>query len=300
MYSSKSITFAEVRNLCKQHPVWIVICLVLCIAFELYFFNYPPRGVKAEDTIVVGSLVGKTLVNFETIWVRYINDDTFMLNLIDKLALVKSKSIKEQIRFLNASIRPNLSFEKVGQTIVRIKFQQPGYKNVRPFLNQFTKSLMTNFDKIAKERLDSIISKKKLVFKQLMQKIFQISEIFHIPNYRVDFTNSDSIKDNLPSNTDYAATGSCLLTNIGKIANNNLIIAAYDAYEDIQNCVAKDKEILMIFPRKSILLTCDNTPPVPIQPFISLFYLLIPGAWFIVCLSGLLLFENSKPCLNNQ
>lgn len=295
MHNNRTITFTRIKELVIQHPFWLILCFVVGIWLETFFISYPPRGVAAENHIVLGSQNGRAIVSFEGLWLKCIHDDNYMLEIIDSLKLKQLDKPIDRLNFLNRSVRPKLSFSKLGSRIIKIRFEQPGYSIVRIFLNTFTDNIMRKLNKIANEEIKALTINKQLILNQLLQKSFLIGELFDVEGRVSGFSDKEVTHNN------YTTTnGGRFFSNIGMQLINGLRNSIFQAYNDLQSCINVNSEFKTIFPHKTQLLTLKNTPAHPVQPFLNLLYIMIPIATLLIAFSGLILFDNQQLCQINQ
>lgn len=292
MDKQTEFTPAELFRLARKHYLIGIFCLVLCLFLEIWFFNYPPRGVIAEDVIITGSIIGSPLVNFQSVWTRFFNDDELMLQIIDRAKICNYTDRIERLNFLNRSIRKNLRYQQDNETVIKISLKRPGFNDVRPFLNHVTDTLVEKLNAIGHESFELRKEKAMVQHSRVIERIRFIADIFAIqalgeiigdpkstPPPTTSFLNalqSDDIKSGLAQ-----ALLSELLSQYSSAQIN---------YEPYFNDSMK---ILELFPRSSIVLSARDMPATPVQPFYELIFILVPLALTLVYVSLLVFFARN-------
>ncbi|MBF0543408.1 MAG: hypothetical protein HQM08_03190 [Candidatus Riflebacteria bacterium] len=278
---------------------------MICIFLEIFVFVYPPKGFSSTDVIILGNVFGSPLVEFPRIWNKLFNDDDFMLKVLGDSKIIENMDKNLWLNFLNQRIRGALSYFQTKDGFVKISFHQPSQKMLRPFLNCFTSNLLSEIRKIENEELllrkEIVLSRLKLVsaqFSLLRSLTAEPSEMDFLLGLNPQKGNS------FPQFPDFqkVSSSSSFLGIIEKYISNEIDFTRFGSILEWKKINITDSAFLTIYPRSSILLTRPETESKPVQPFLEIFYILIPLGMSIIFLGGLLTFnipsQKSENLLN--
>lgn len=284
--NEKEITFKQFKQTAIKHHKWALLCIIILICLETFFFLYPPRGYIAEDYITIGSIKGQPLISVQRLWHSRVKNDQFMLDVLANSNIRDFENRLEKLEYIDKSLRPNLRFSIVNETIFKISFIQSSTKSIRPFLNTFTKKFIEHAALISKENLQSRRKNAKFSYQQLLRRADLLHRLFSlsiplekiIPDKNTGLVNS-------PADNNESLSGT-----IGLIAINELNKYLYEAQRMLKEYTDEKQAILALFPFNHKRLTDPETPPKPVQPFLSIFYLFLVIAVFLIYIAGLFYF----------
>lgn len=296
--NERKISLENLKTTALLHPLWALICVLLLFLFEAYFFVYPPRGYIAEDYVLSGSVKGQPLVAVQSLWESKLNDDEFMLEILEKSAIEKFPARSEALFYLNTRIRKNLRFSAVNEVLFKIIFVQPAAEKIRPFLNAFTDKFLYEIALLSREELENRRKNALFQFDQLLRRNSFVYQFFK-PITAFEKLIPDK-SGRLPEISERKE--SSWLGKIGVIVLNELNLELYRAIVYLKNHSDENQRILSLYPFESKLLTDPDMPPQTVQPYLKVFYLFIAVAVILVYLAGLIYFvpleKNAENCAN--
>ncbi len=273
--------FFEVLQTAKKYPLLVLIALVLCIFLEFWFYNYPPRGVVTEDTLILGSVLGSPLVKFDALWTRIINDDGLMLQLVDESGLATKPDPRARLA-LASSVRKNLRYTVVNETVIKISLVRPGYDG-RGVLNRFSSFVLTRLKELGDENLASQRELVKFKLHTVVERAWVIAAIFRLPGFQELLADKNAFA-RLYSQSLSAVDNPTIWNKLGWLWLNDQLAIFYAAQNLYRQHFADDLRLLSLFPRSPCLISSPDAPSVPVQPFHQLIFLLMP------CAVGLMYF----------
>ncbi|MBU1109247.1 MAG: hypothetical protein KKB51_21390 [Candidatus Riflebacteria bacterium] len=290
MENTPEFKLTEIFQLARKHRFVGLCCLVLCLFLEVWFYNYPPRGVVGEDMLIAGSNMGNSLVDLNSLWARIVNDDALMLEIIDRSAICKHTEQSKRLSFLKRSIRQDLKFQIENNTIVKISFKRPASNQVRPFLNYFTDTFVKKLDAIGMEGLELRRQSASVQFANVIERMKFVASIFSISGIHEllsDYSNKPLQTDKILAVFQTVNAGS----NIGRVLLGELLPQYTAAGIHYEKYFRNDMQFLDLFPRSSVILTSRNMPATPVQPFYELIFILCPVAVSLMYLSLLIVLR---------
>lgn len=294
MKTDQEFRLTEIFHQARKHPFVGLCCLVLCLFLEVWFYNYPPRGVTGEDMLVAGSNLGNPLVDLNSLWARVINDDELMLQIIDRSAICRHTDRSKRLKFLKRSIRRDLKFQVENNTLIKISFKRPASDEVRPFLNYFTDAFVEKLDAISRENLEFRRQNASVKFANIIERMRLVASVFSIKNIHElldDYGNKPLQTDKILAELQNANTGS----SIGRALLGELLPLYNSAGVHFEQYVKNDMQILDLFPRSSVILTSRDMPSTPVQPFYELIFILVPAAVSMLYVSILIILRTRDP-----
>lgn len=286
---------AEILRLARKHYLIGIFCLSLCLFLEIWFLNYPPRGVIAEDVIIAGSVIGSPLVNFKSLWVRFFNDDELMLQIIGRAGICNYDDRIKRLAFLNLSIRRNLSYHQDNDTLIKISLKRPGFNDVRPFLNYFTDTLIEKLNAIGHENFELRKEKALIQYSRVIERIRFIANIFAIQTLGEIINHQKSTPPSTASFLSALQSGN-IKSDFAQALLGELLPQYSSAQINYEPYFNDEMKILELFPRSAVVLSAKDMPATPVQPFYELIFLLVPLALALIYLSLLvILARNSTP-----
>lgn len=293
MSNNKEFRLSELPALARKHYLTGFLCFVLCLFLEIWFLNYPPRGVVGTDVIITGSVVGNPLVDFNSLWARILNDDELMLQIIDRAQICKHEDRARRLNFLNRAIRQNLNFETENATLVKISFKRPGPDDVRPFLNYFTDTVVEKLDAIGQECFETRKEKALVQYARIIERFRFVADFFAMPTIGKMFRHQPNFTTSIPKILEELDSAR-ITEGFGRALIGELL----PHYSTAQiNCAPyfDDKiKILELFPRSPIVITARDMAPTPVQPYYELIFLLVPLAVFIIYVSLLIILGQKS------
>lgn len=299
---------------CRDFPVsfwetiarnrrWFALWVGVCLFLEIYFLIYPPRGLKATDVIALPNVRGSTLVNFPVVWNMLYHNDQEMLETMIEGGYIASATSEEALGLLHEGIRNNLSYSMLSDNLVSISFIQPRGREIRSFLSAFNKRMLEALDSMSREELNMRITRAIAHLVQLqrrwniLEQGFGISQqmaaeflIQSLPLTSINEEEGIEIQHKIfESIKNFAAND--WLSTFGYLALNELDISILQARMSLDVLTASSGAHLSMYPRETMVLTNPKAQPVPVQPFVTFFYLLIPLGCLCMCIGGLLIFK---------
>ena len=295
-FAEKTVSFASLRAGARNFPRWAVLCLVVCILLEIYFIMLPPRGYIAEDVILVGSIRGQPLISVQNLWEDVFYDDELMLEVLQKSAIESFDNKADALDFLNENIRKQLRFSPLNEILFKISFIQPGRTSLRPFLNTFSDRFLEEIKVLSDDELNRRRQRVKFQFDQLSRRNQLVYRLLAPVTLLEDLTPGE-----------HGFSGELKIDGkekwFGRFAGlliNELNSSLFAARSHFQTHTDMSQKILAMFPFDSMRLTNPETPPRPVQPYLFLFYLLIPASFFLLYLAGLILLLPDENSLSRQ
>ena len=285
------VSFADIRQTARKHRGLAIGALFICLFLEFWFYNYPPRGVLSEDTLILGSVLGEPLVKFDTLWTRIINDDARMLEILRAPTLSESGGEGGDLTLV-ASLRRNLRYLPIGETMVKIGLVRPGYDG-RIFLNRFSAYLLEQLKLLGEENLKTRRESVRLRYASLAQQSWVIAGVFGLAGFKEllkDFSNFEALFiQNLK-----ATESPALWQSIGWLFLNSWLNDFHALRNSYRQHFSDDFKLLDVYPRVPQIISSPQAKSVPVQPFHQLIYILVPCAIGLVYLSLLMLLSHKR------
>jgi len=285
------VSLTDIRQAARKHWILAVAALLIGLFLEFWFYNYPPRGVLSEDTLIIGSVLGEPLVKFDTLWTRIINDDAKMLEILRVPELSESGNGADDLALV-ASLRRNLRYLPVGEVMVKIGLVRPGYDG-RTFLNRFSAYLLEQLRVLGEETLKTRRESVRLRYASLAQQSWVISGIFGLTGFKdllKDFSNFETLFTQNLRATDSPG----LWQSIGWLFLNSWLNDFHALRNSYNQHFSEDFKLLDIYPRMPRIISSPQAVSVPVQPFHQLIYILVPCAIGLVYLSLLMLLSHKR------
>ncbi|GAB4268937.1 MAG: hypothetical protein Kow0029_04650 [Candidatus Rifleibacteriota bacterium] len=281
--NEKTLSLSKLKQTAWSNPGFALFCLLFFIFMELFFIVFPPRGFIAEDYFILGSIRGQALISIENLWENKINNDQFMLEILEKSGIKKFSDKTKALAYLNNEIRTNLRFARINNVLFKISFIQPSAENIRPFLNTFSESFLAEISQIAEEELKNRRKNANFQLRQLNRRSYFTYNLFN-----PESSYQEIVVDPARSLTENATfSENSFSGKAGLLILNELNDQLYSAIVSAQRHNDESQKILSIFPFKSRKLTDPEMPPRPVQPFLIIFYIFIAFATLLLYLAGL-------------
>lgn len=282
--AEKSFTLGTLKQVCRQNPFWLWLCLFLWVVAQLFFWVYPPRGYVADDIVLFGSIRGQALVSVQHLWEGVVNDDKLMLEVLEKSGICKNKQRLAALEFLNENVRKNLRFNPINEVLFRISFIQAGKNEIRPFLNTFVERFLHEASTLNDDELMRRRQRVTFQFEQLRRRNLLVHNLLKPVSLLADLTPGDQgFAGELKPAVEGSIGGKLALLLINEL-NKELFAARVH----LLNHTDTSQKILSLFPFSPLRLTDAETPARPVQPYLLIFYLFIPMALFLFFIAGLI------------
>lgn len=279
---SDYVHFCQVAETVKKRPSVSVVILLCMLLTQVFFYYYPLRGFVIERRLSLPQISSSMLVDFKDIWVRLVNDDQFMLELVESTFQEQSADHVQRLRLVQ-NLRTRLNYSFLSPNIVEIAYTQSNSYNMQPIINEFVSRIQKNINRHSQHVIERRHSALKLRISTLLDELLLLSRVF-------DVDQSQMIIDKLTEH-EYESEIFKKTENDSFFQTVGMLMMNYKRYELYSNLVNEqlflrdDLKLFELYPKQADILTDVHSPPGYVQAYYQLFYVLIFVAYLLIWLA---------------